>query len=117
MEQVHAYGLLIIALIVLTVFNALISWDVYCWTPSFKKKIGLLLLVWLAPFIGFLLANKIGKLGWFKKPKKDRGTTSISGGFMEADSFFNPGMKHRMEIVEKQQAQQESSSQNPTPKR
>jgi hypothetical protein len=82
--------------------NCLLSKDIYEWTPSIKKQIGLYILVWFLPVVGLYLANKLWDLGRFAKRMPESGSSTISCGFMEMDSFFNPGVKHTIEAIEKQ---------------
>ncbi len=95
----------LICTLFLVFFNVLLSKEIYYWVPSIKKKICLYLLVWLIPIVGIFLANKLGNLGLFRNRKSGGGTSAISGGFMQADSIFNPGRKHTIEIVEKQKSE------------
>lgn len=101
--QFHAFSGLFFLLLVF--FNSLISRDIQNWIPSIRKRVGLFLLVWLLPVLGFLLANKIGRLGWFKRERSQDGQSVIGRGFMEADSVLNPGVRHRIEMVDKQQSE------------
>lgn len=111
--------LLIAFALLLLVLNILASREIYCWTPSTKKQFALHVLVWLLPIIGLYLAYKLGGVDWFKRDKNNGGSSVIAGGFMEADTVFNPGMRHRIEVVEKQQTntlrenKQESNKTNP----
>ncbi len=105
MEMHKAYLLLLVPTLFLVFFNSLLSREIFNWVPSKKRQVFLFLLVWFVPIAGFLLANKLGNLGWFRTRKTGRGTSAIAGGFMQADSVFNPGMKHTIEIVEKQKSE------------
>jgi len=102
MENPVYYVFLIPVALCLVFLNCLISKNIYEWVPSIKKQVELYLLVWFLPVIGLYLANKFGNLGWFSKRKSETGGSAISGGFMEMDSFFNPGVKHTIEVIEKQ---------------
>lgn len=102
MESPIYYVFLSLITLFLVFFNGLLSKDIYEWTPSISKQVGLYLLVWFLPVIGFYLANKFGKLGWFTNRKTEIGGSIISGGLLEMDSVFNPGAKHTIEIFEKQ---------------
>ena len=100
------FHILMIALaLLLVLLNALASREIYHWTASVKKQMALHCLVWLIPVIGLYGANKLGKFDWFTKDKHSGDSSVIASGFMEADTVFNPGMKHRIEMVEKQQAE------------
>ena len=100
------FHILLIALaILLVLLNALASREIYHWTASVKKQIALHCLVWLLPVIGLYCANKLGKFDWFTKDKHSGDSSVIAGGFMEADAVFNPRMKHRIEMVEKQKVE------------
>lgn len=101
--QFYAFAGLFILLLVL--LNSLITRDIHNWIPSIQKRVGLFLLVWLLPVLGFLLANKIGKLGWFKRESPQGGQSVIGRGFMEADSVLNPGVRHQIEMMDKQQSE------------
>ena len=103
----NAYGIYIVILtfaLVLIFINCLMTRDLWSWVPPLKKRIGLTLAVWLLPILGLWLANKYGFLGWFKKRKAGE-SSAIATGLMGMDSFFNPGMQHRMEIVEKRKSE------------
>ncbi|ARN73779.1 hypothetical protein [Oceanicoccus sagamiensis] len=102
MENPIYYVFLTLIVLILVFLNCLFSKDIYEWVPSIKNQIMLYLLVWLLPIIGCYLANKMGGLGWFAKRKSEIGNAVISSGFMEMDSVFNPGVKHTIELVEKQ---------------
>ena len=102
MENPVYYAFLTLAALCLMFFNCLLSKDIYEWTPSIRKQVGLYLLVWFLPIAGLYLANKFGNLGWFTKRKPEARGSTISGGLMEMDSFFNPGVKHTIEVIDKQ---------------
>ena len=100
------FHILLIALaLLLVLLNALASREIYLWTASGKRQMALHCLVWLLPVIGLYGANKLGNFGWFTKDRHSGDSSVIAGGFMEADAVFTPGMKHRIEMVEKQQAE------------
>ena len=100
--QVPSYAVFIVLFATgLVFFNSLISKDIYEWTPSLRKQIVLYLLVWLVPVLGFVLANNIGNLGWFKKRSTKNSGSVISSGFLEMDSVFNPGVRHTIEMIDK----------------
>ena len=101
MENAQSVGLILAAALVLLFFNALMSRDVFNWVPTLRRQIAYYLLIWLLPIAGILLVNKLANIGWFQKQKADGDSSAVSAGFMEADSVFNPGMKHRIELVEK----------------
>lgn len=105
MENPEPIAFLILFLLLLIVFNGLMTRDIYNWVPLLKKQIGLYLLVWLVPVAGFFLANKLGNLSWFKREKSGGSQSAISGGFMEADAVLNPGTKHQIEMVEKSRSE------------
>ena len=86
-------------------FNCLISRDINEWIPSLKERLGLYLLVWFFPIIGFFLANKIGNLGWFSNKKSSSGDGAISGGLLGLDEVFNPSTKHVIEVIEEQKSE------------
>jgi hypothetical protein len=92
-------------LLILIVFNSLITRDLYNWVLPVKKRVVLILLVWLVPVLGFFVANQLGNLGWFKSRKPEGGNSSIASGIMLADSVFNPGRRHTIEIIEKQKSE------------
>ena len=104
MESPIYYVFLALFALCLVFFNCLISKDIHEWIPSIRKQTGLYLLVWLLPVIGFYLANKLGNLGWFTHQRSENGNSVISGGLFEMDSFFNPGAKHSIEVIEKQKS-------------
>ncbi|GAB1258387.1 hypothetical protein NBRC116494_28890 [Aurantivibrio plasticivorans] len=105
METPKIYFLLLVLSLSLVFFNSLMSKAIYDWVPSIKKQALLYALVWLIPIFGLFLANKFGNLGWFRTRKSTGGTSSIAGGFMQADSIFNPGAKHTIDMIEKQKAE------------
>lgn len=105
MELSGVFGLLLVLAIFLLLFNSLLSKEIYDWVPSTKKQILLYLLVWLVPIVGLILANKLGNLGWFRPRKSSGGNSAIAGGFMQADSIFNPGAKHTIEMIEEQKSE------------
>lgn len=104
MQSPLFYVFLTLIALCLVFFNSLLSKDIYQWVPSIKKQIGLYLLVWLLPIIGFYLANKFGKLGWLIKRRSKKKGSVASGGFLEMDSFFNPSTQYTIEIIEQQKS-------------
>ena len=103
---IPGYYLILLALgLLLVIFNSLLTREIYYWIPSKKQQLLLFLLVWCLPVVGFLLANKIGDLGWFSKSKSKGGSAAISGGLLQADSVFNPAAKNTIEMVEQQKSE------------
>ena len=99
------YILLTASVLLLVFFNCLISKDITEWIPSLKEKIGLYILVWFLPVIGFFLANRIGNLGWFSKKQSRSGETAITGGLLGLDEVFNPSTKYVVEAIEEQKSE------------
>ena len=83
-------------------FNAILSKEILLWEPSLLKRILLILVVWLLPFLGAFIAYKSLNLTWFKDRKKSgsNAQSNISGALLEIDSIFNPGQKHVVEQKE-----------------
>lgn len=94
------YIVLTASVVFLLIFNCLISRDIHEWVPSLKTRISLYLLVWLLPVIGFFMANRIGRLGWFSNQATSSGEAGISGGLMGLDEVFNPSTKNVIETIE-----------------
>jgi hypothetical protein len=59
---------------------------------SISGRILYVLVVWLIPFFGALAGYKRVRLNWFKSPVNKHG--SVGSGFLEMDSFFNPGARN-----------------------
>ena len=105
MKNPTLYACILLIVVLLIYLNALMSREIYNWIPTLRKKVSLWVLVWTVPVFGIFLANKLGNIGWFKGYKSQSGSSSVAGGFMEADSVFNPGVKNRIEMVEKQKSE------------
>ena len=112
MEISPPYLLLLVLALLLILFNSLLSKEIYYWVPTTTHKILLWLLVWCVPVLGFFLANKLGKLEWFKTNKSSDGSSAISGGLLQADAVFNPGARNTIEMVEKQKAEVHAEQQS-----
>lgn len=105
MEFHRYYTPIALIFLVLIYFNLLLCKEIYDWIPSVKKQVVLYMLVWFIPAIGFLLANKFGKLGWFNKRKTETGESSVAGGvFLQLHSVLNPGAKYTIEMKQKQKS-------------
>ena len=88
----------VLVFLFLAPFNLLMSRDIIGWTPELGKKIIYVILVWLLPLLGLYIVDKKLKLGWFNRPSKSGG--AVTGGLFLLDSFFNPGARHMVELVE-----------------
>jgi hypothetical protein len=113
LENNGLLGLASLLTLVIIFLNVLATRDIYRWVPTFKKQCGLWILVWCLPGLGLFLANKFGAMLWFTPRSDTTDSSTIAGGFMEADSVLNPGMKHRIELMEKQQAEIRHESAQP----
>lgn len=84
--------------------NAHLSKEIYQWEPSLKKRVLLLVCLWLMPLIGIAIAYKSLGLDWFNYKKKSTasGQSSMGGAFLEVDAIFNPGQKHVIEAKQKE---------------
>ena len=81
------------------------SREIMVWVPSKKKKIKLLLLVWLVPVFGLSMANKKGQLGLYEETNQTGSSESVGMGLLEIEAVFNPGAKHRIEAVQEHKVQ------------
>lgn len=105
MDSTKAYAFVLLGVFLLLFVNALMTKEIFTWVPLVRKQVAFLLLVWLLPVFGLLIVNRWGKMGWFAKKASQSGPAAVTQGFMEADAVFNPGMKHRIELVEKQKSE------------
>jgi len=71
---------------------------------SLKKKVLLVLIVWLVPIVGSILIYKLLNLDWFEAPLDDAsgGHTMIGGDMLELNAIFNPKHCHVIEAIEKE---------------
>ncbi len=89
-------------LLIHAIFASLLSREVLIWVPGKTRKLKLLLLIWLVPVKGLKWANQKAQLGWNEERKETVGTTSTDMGLMLIDQIFNPGVRHRIEAIQKQ---------------
>jgi hypothetical protein len=84
--------------------SAKLSKEILKWEPSLVKRISLVLIVWLIPIVGGVVAYKHLGLDWFKKrSNKSNGAQNvISGAFLELDVMFNPGARYIIEARQKE---------------
>ncbi len=101
-EFLKDYGLYILGglLLLHTLFACLLSREVLIWVPDRKRKLKLLLLIWLIPVKGLKWANQKAQLGWNEERKETIGTSSVDMGLMLIDAIYNPGAKHRIEAIQ-----------------
>lgn len=69
MGEPNSYAFLVFFVIVVLLLNFVMSRDVINWVDSRRTRAGLLVLIWTLPGIGFVLANRLGHLGWFKRER------------------------------------------------
>lgn len=93
--------------------NLFMSREILIWVPNKKRKIKLLLLVWLIPIFGLRLANKKTQLGLFEAKKQTGSGESMGMGLLELEAIFNPGAKHRIEAVQEHKVQVAKKSEQP----
>ena len=88
--------------------NSLLSKELYLWEPSLRKRILLILVVWLFPVLGAIIAYKSLDLDWFSSTKKSSSNaqSNLSGGLLELDAIFNPGARHVIEQKQKEHMEQ-----------
>lgn len=92
---------LIILLAIYHVISSLVmTREIMVWVPNKKRKLKLLLLVWLVPFFGLRLANKKAQLGLFEPSKEQASSSTVGASLLEIEAVFNPGVKHRVEAVQ-----------------
>lgn len=87
------------------VSSLFMSREIMVWVPDKKRKLKLLLLVWLVPILGLRLANKKAELGLFEAKKQSGSVESMGMGLLELEAIFNPGVKHRVEAVQQHKVQ------------
>lgn len=79
--------------------------ETYLWEPILGRRIALIILIWLMPFIGAFICYKYLNLDTHKKNSNSSETahSAVGAGLIELDSMFNPGQKHvaeaRQEVV------------------
>ena len=79
----------------LVAINVYLTYEAIRWIPfSIRKRIGLCVLIWLAPLIGAIIAAKQLKLIFSSKTAYSSGG---SGAFVEMDAIFNPQARHYIE--------------------
>jgi hypothetical protein len=87
--------------LVLAFINAMLTKEVLMWIPSRRKQALLIVLVWVVPLIGAVIVYRSAELTWFQKSKDDPGGgSSVAGGLLGLDSFFNPGARHTLETMQ-----------------
>ena len=75
---------------------------IFQWEPIAGKRISLILLLWLLPFIGIIVVYRVLDLGWFRREHGHDSSSAIASGFLEMDAVFNPGSRHRVENSQEQ---------------
>ena len=93
-----------VIVLIYVISSAKLSKEILKWEPSLVKRISLVLIVWLIPIVGGVVAFKHLGLDWFKKrSKKSSGAQNVmSGSLLELDVMFNPGARHIIEARQKE---------------
>ncbi len=101
-ELIKDYGFYVLLglLLIHILFASLLSREVLIWVPTWRRKIKLLLLIWLVPVKGLKWANQKAQLGWNEARRDAVGGSSVGMGLMEVDAVFNPGARNRIEAVQ-----------------
>lgn len=104
MNPAHfAFSISVIALINILV-NCSYSKEICIWVPSIRKKISLLLILWLVPVFGATYLYYQKNLSPMRQYNAHEVTSGqvVGGLFTEVDGILNPNKKHMLKAVEQQ---------------
>ena len=85
--------------------NLIFSNIIFNWEIRSSRRVKLLFILWILPFLGALCVYRKLNLRWFKRKSGSKGSDAAAMGFLEMEVIFNPAVRHQIEARDAQKTE------------